>query len=38
MRYLLNKDTSLSVLERNVWLAILGALVVTAIMIWLLDK
>ena len=28
----------LSVLERDVWLAILGALVVTAVMIWLLDK
>ena len=28
----------LSVLERDVWLAILGALVVTALMIWLLDK
>ena len=28
----------LSVLERDVWLAILGALVVTALMLWLLDK
>ena len=28
----------LSVLERDVWLAILGALLVTALMIWLLDK
>ena len=28
----------LTVLERDVWLAILGALLVTAVMIWLLDK
>ena len=28
----------LTVLERDVWLAILGALLLTAVMIWLLDK